>query len=118
MTTLLFAYGTLMHGFPLHRVLAGRARLVSTATVCGRLLSLGAYPGLVEGEGRVRGELYELPSAELLATVDREEGYNFERCLTEVTPAEGRSVRAWAYWYRGPRGRSVPIPAGDWRTRC
>lgn len=114
---LLFAYGTLMRGFPLHGLLAGRARLVGEGTVEGTLLHLGRYPGLVEGGGRVRGELYRLEVPELLAAIDRAEGYNFERRLTAVTRAAGRRVRAWTYWYRGPRDCAVPIPEGDWRSR-
>lgn len=87
------------------------------ATVRGSLLSLGRYPGLVEGAGRVNGELYRVQSPELLPAVDREEGYNFVRRLTPVTRADGRSVRAWLYWYRGPRAGASPIPEGDWRNR-
>jgi gamma-glutamylcyclotransferase (GGCT)/AIG2-like uncharacterized protein YtfP len=116
-TRLLFAYGTLMQGQPRHRLIAGRARFLGAGTVAGRLLSLGRYPALVEGDGEVRGELYELPSPELLRLVDREEGYNFDRRLTDVTPTDGPRVSAWTYWYRGPRGRAVPIPEGDWRSR-
>jgi gamma-glutamylcyclotransferase (GGCT)/AIG2-like uncharacterized protein YtfP len=112
---LLFAYGTLMRGYRLHRVMAGRATLLGDASVDGALLDLGAYPGLVEGPGRVSGELYRLDEAELLVTLDREEGYNFERRRTIVTPARGRRRRAWVYWYRGPRVRAVPVPHGDYR---
>jgi len=85
--------------------------------VTGTLLDLGRYPGLVAGEGRVRGEVYRLAHPGLLATLDREEGYNFERRLTAVTLGDDRRARAWTYWYRGPRTRGVPIPEGDWRTR-
>lgn len=87
----------------------GRAR--------GRLLSLGSYPGLVEGKGMVRGELYRLDDPEVLGAVDDEEGYNFDRRLTRVTRDDGRRARAWIYWYRGPRTHALPIPEGDWRTR-
>jgi gamma-glutamylcyclotransferase (GGCT)/AIG2-like uncharacterized protein YtfP len=110
----LFTYGTLMRGYALHRVLAA-AVLEGEGTVQGRLLDLGSYPGLVEGEGRVRGELYRLPDPELIATVDREEGYNFQRGPITVTLGDGRISRAWVYRYRGPRERAVPIPDGDYR---
>ena len=106
-----------MRGFGLHRVLAG-AKFVGPATVRGRLLSLGSYPGLVAGAGRVKGELFRIEGDELLPAVDREEGYNFERRLTPVTRADGRRTRAWLYWYRGPRAGALPIPEGDWRKRC
>ena len=112
---LLFAYGTLMRGYPLHAVIARRATFVGVGSVPGHLFDLGRYPGLVAGRGRVRGELYRLRDPELLAAVDREEGYNFVRRRTVATLADGRRVRAWVYRYRGPRERAVPIPEGDYR---
>jgi gamma-glutamylcyclotransferase (GGCT)/AIG2-like uncharacterized protein YtfP len=112
---LLFAYGTLMRGYPLHRYLAGVATFVSAARVVGTLLDLGRYPGLVEGTGWVRGELYCLAAAEVLPTLDRQEGYNFERRATPVTVAGGCERRAWAYWYRGPCERARAIAHGDYR---
>ncbi|MGH7301316.1 MAG: gamma-glutamylcyclotransferase [Candidatus Rokuibacteriota bacterium] len=72
---------------------------------------------MVEGSDRVQGELYRLARPEVLADIDREEGYNFERRTTPVRRLDGRRVRAWAYWYRGPRTRALPLPEGDWRTR-
>ncbi|MGH7314510.1 MAG: gamma-glutamylcyclotransferase family protein, partial [Candidatus Rokuibacteriota bacterium] len=114
---LLFAYGTLMQGLSRHRFLARGASFVGPARVQGRLLSLGSYPGLVEGTGSVRGELYRLERAEVLADIDREEGYNFERRTTLVRRADGRRARAWTYWYCGPRTRALAMPEGDWRSR-
>jgi gamma-glutamylcyclotransferase (GGCT)/AIG2-like uncharacterized protein YtfP len=112
---LLFAYGTLMRGYALHGVLARGATFLGEASVRGRLLDLGRYPGLVEGGGRVRGEVYRLDDPELLPVLDREEGYNFVRCQGVVTLARGRRARGWLYRYRGPRERAVPIPDGDYR---
>jgi gamma-glutamylcyclotransferase (GGCT)/AIG2-like uncharacterized protein YtfP len=112
---LLFAYGTLMRGYPLHAVLARRATAAGTGTARGRLLDLGRYPGLIEGAGRVHGEIYRLDDPELLPMLDREEGYNFERRRAIVTLANGRRVRAWLYRYRGPRERATPIHDGDYR---
>jgi gamma-glutamylcyclotransferase (GGCT)/AIG2-like uncharacterized protein YtfP len=106
-----------MRGEPLHAVLAGGARLVAAASVRGRLLALGRYPGLVEGRGTVHGELYRLDGAELLPVLDREEGYNFVRRRTTVTLGRGRSARAWVYRYIGLRTGAATIPHGDWRGR-
>lgn len=106
-----------MKGFVRHRLLARAAAFVGEARVRARLLDLRAYPGLVPGPGSVRGELYHLRGPEVLGPIDREEGYNFQRRLTTVTRADGRRVRAWIYWYRGPRGHALLLPEGDWRTR-
>lgn len=104
-----------MRGYGLHRHLAGEATFLGEGSVRGSLLDLRRYPGLVDGDGRVRGELYRLHHRELLRVLDREEGYNFERRRAGVTLAEGRRSRAWVYRYRGPRDRAVPIPHGDYR---
>ena len=112
---LLFTYGTLMRGYGLHRWLGGAATALGAAWTRGQLLDLGRYPGLVDGDGRVRGELYRLHDAELLRVLDREEGYNFERCRAGIGLADGRRSRAWIYRYRGPRDGASVIPDGDYR---
>lgn len=112
---LLFAYGTLMRGYALNRLLVGRATFLGEARAGGRLLDLGRYPGVVPGAGTVHGEVYRLADPELLRTIDREEGYNFERRRTTVMLAEGRRARAWIYRYRGSWERAIPIPDGDYR---
>jgi gamma-glutamylcyclotransferase (GGCT)/AIG2-like uncharacterized protein YtfP len=104
-----------MRGYRLHRVLADGATFLGEGTVPGRLVDFGRYPGLIAGRGRVRGELYRLHRAELLPVLDREEGYNFARGRTTVTLEGGRRAQAWIYRYRGPRGRAIPIPHGDYR---
>jgi gamma-glutamylcyclotransferase (GGCT)/AIG2-like uncharacterized protein YtfP len=104
-----------MRGLPLHAVLARGASFVSEGTARGALVDLGRYPGLVDGRRRVRGEVYRLHSVELLATLDREEGYNFVRSRAIVTLASGRRARAWLYRYRGPLEHAVSIPDGDYR---
>jgi gamma-glutamylcyclotransferase (GGCT)/AIG2-like uncharacterized protein YtfP len=114
-SALLFAYGTLMRGYALHDVLAGGATFLGVGSVSGCLLDLGRYPGLVEGSGRVSGEVYRLDDPQLLPVLDREEGYNFERRRAIVTLAGGRRARAWLYRYRGPRARATAITDGDYR---
>jgi len=104
-----------MRGYALHRVLAPAATWLGDGAVRGRLLDLGRYPALVDGAGRVRGEVYRLHDPELLPVLDREEGYNFERRRAIVTLANGRRARAWVYRYRGPQNRAVPIRDGDYR---
>ena len=104
-----------MRGYALHRWLAGASTFVGDARVRGTLLDLKTYPGLVDGKGWVRGELYRLHDRELLPILDRQEGYNFERLRAGVVMADGRRSRAWVYRYRGSRDCAVPIPHGDYR---
>ena len=104
-----------MRGYALHRLLAGTSTFLGDARVRGTLLDLRDYPGLVDGEGWVSGELYRLHDRELLPALDRAEGYNFERRRAGVSLADGRRSSAWVYRYRGAREGAVPIPHGDYR---
>jgi gamma-glutamylcyclotransferase (GGCT)/AIG2-like uncharacterized protein YtfP len=104
-----------MRGYDLHGLLSPGAKLVGTGSVRGALLDLGDFPGLVDGARRVVGEVYRLDAPELLAVLDRAEGYNFVRRRATVTLAMGRRARAWIYRYRGRRDRARPIPDGDYR---
>jgi gamma-glutamylcyclotransferase (GGCT)/AIG2-like uncharacterized protein YtfP len=112
---LLFAYGTLMRGYPLHPVLARGATYLGPGRVSGTLLDLGSYPGLVDGGGPVTGEVYRIDTPELLPVVDEQEGYNFQRRRRRVAlPDDGRAW-AWVYHYRGARERVPVIAHGDYR---
>ena len=104
-----------MRGYVRYRVHAARSTFLGEGSVRGKLVNLGSYPGLIDGAGRVRGEIYRLDGPELLPVLDREEGYNFERRRAIVTLANGRRARAWIYRYRGSQNRAVPIPDGDYR---
>jgi gamma-glutamylcyclotransferase (GGCT)/AIG2-like uncharacterized protein YtfP len=104
-----------MRGYPLHHRLVGTATFLVSASVRGDLLDLRDYPGLVDGPGRVRGELYRLHDRELLRILDRDEGYNFERRRAGVQLAGGRRSRAWVYRYVGSPRRGTPIVDGDYR---
>lgn len=104
-----------MRGYALHRLLAQSAAFLGPGRVRGRLVDLGGYPGLIDGRGSVKGEVYRLDDPQLLAVLDREEGYNFDRRRTTVTLTRGRRARAWVYRYRGSQHRAVLIPDGDYR---
>ena len=113
---LLFAYGTLMRGLPLHHLIEGQAEFVAAGSIGGRLVDLGGYPGaLPGGPGVIRGEVYRLQSSDVLSALDTEEGPEFPRRLTPVRLDEGAEVRAWTYWFSGSVNGAVPIPHGDYR---
>jgi gamma-glutamylcyclotransferase (GGCT)/AIG2-like uncharacterized protein YtfP len=103
----LFVYGTLRRGGVRHGVLeeAGIER-VESATAPGRVIDLGAYPGLVEGVGLVQGECVTLSDpAAAMAICDEVEGFTgwegtgslFRRALMRCRT--GDAVR-WAWHYR------------------
>jgi len=126
----IFVYGTLRAGQAPPGLAGWLARLARRpATLPGRLLDLGAYPGAVLAPPDVAsaptivGELVEVPASRL-PQLDRYEGYDpedragslFLRARARATPADGRPVACWVYVWAGPTtGREVP--GGDWLAR-
>ena len=116
---LLFVYGTLMRGYGLHRLLAGRAAYLGEGKVQGFLFDLGAYPAALPGAGsHVRGEVYRLADPELWQALDSAEGSQYHRGEVGVRLASGGEVTASIYWYVAPLGGAVPIPGGDYRAHA
>jgi gamma-glutamylcyclotransferase (GGCT)/AIG2-like uncharacterized protein YtfP len=119
--THLFIYGTLMPGLRLQAEMHG-ARFVATAQVQGRLVDVGRFPGLLQGEGAVTGEVYEVDDAHL-ARLDVVEGmvrgdraasqYWREEVLVLSGPLQGQPVQT--YVYNRPVDGCSPIPHGDYR---
>ena len=117
----LFIYGTLMPGLRLQAEMHG-AHFVGVAQVQGRLVDVGCYPGLLQGEGRVTGEVYEVDEVHL-AQLDAVEGllpgdpaaspYWREMVTVLSGPMQGRQVQT--YVYKSPSVGCAPIPHGDYR---
>lgn len=117
--TLLFVYGTLMRGFPLHALIEGRVDFVGEGEVAGLLFDLGRYPAaLRNGAALIRGEVYRLTDSGLLRALDSAEGSRYHRGEVGVRMAGGRQITAYIYWYVGPLGRAVLIPGGDYRAHA
>jgi gamma-glutamylcyclotransferase (GGCT)/AIG2-like uncharacterized protein YtfP len=118
----LFLYGTLMRGESAHArfALSTRASFVGEACVPGRLIELGGYPGLVEGDGMVEGEIHRLLDPTLLVELD-----HYEECdpdagadagyVRERMTVPGSGLRAWVYRYRGPLACGRMLPQSRWR---
>ncbi len=131
-TGLLFVYGTLLTRARVELGADMRARLqqegtsLGDATIAGRLVNLGTYPGLLEpGSPRdvVHGELFKLDRPdEVISWLDSYEGVSPEpmpheeyvRALVEVRLATGEEVTAWVYRYRGATSDFPAIPGGRW----
>jgi gamma-glutamylcyclotransferase (GGCT)/AIG2-like uncharacterized protein YtfP len=106
--TNLFVYGTLMPGELNYRQIEKYVINHKPGTIEGILVDLGAYPALIEGEGRVRGDVFEI-NADALEITDRIEGYypNRDRCLylrqkTVVTLETKDEATAWTYLFANP----------------
>lgn len=122
---LLFVYGTLQRGKRLHVHMDG-FEFVGEATVSGRLLDCGSYPGLIRGEEgeRAHGELYQVkPGIEpedLLRRVDSVEGFGgfdrnnlYERRIITATDASGKETNCWTYHWMGSQELPV-VKGGAW----
>lgn len=118
-----FVYGGLMRGFDLHHYLDGSS-FVGEGAVRGALVSLGQYPGLVDGDGEVRGEVYHFDDlAAALDILDDVEDYNpadtdhslYVRVAVPVAMADGGALNAWAYRYNRGADAAPRIASGDWR---
>ena len=126
-TELLFVYGTLRRGFPLHRRLSkSSVRYIGKGWVGGRLYDLGEYPGAVRstsGNASIEGEVYELLDAKhQLEELDRVEEYNpqkpskslFVRKKAPVKLQDGTQTRAWVYFLPRRPQKARLIVAGDY----
>jgi gamma-glutamylcyclotransferase (GGCT)/AIG2-like uncharacterized protein YtfP len=123
-------YGTLREGERNHRLMDGAER-IGDGWVAGVLHDMPAgafrpyaYPALLQGEGRVRVELYRLTDASHLARLDALENYDpaneaRSEYVRRVEPVlDGPLERAWVYWYAADPDELGPIiPHGDWVTR-
>jgi phosphoserine phosphatase len=131
MSQVLFVYGTLRPdvqsamGTAQRRRLAGEARDLGPATTEGLLADLGAYPGLVDGDGRVRGRAYALRTpADTFAWLDAYEGLagrpddEYRRIVRGIALDTGVRIEAWVYRYNGPQKQPHILTSGDWIAAC
>lgn len=127
----LFVYGTLMTratgllGAVQRKRLSLKGTSLGAATIAGRLVNLGTYPGLLEAEGPddiVHGELFRLDQPdEVISWLDSYEGVSptptpeddYARVLVPARLGDER-VTTWVYLYRGSLAYAEPIPDGRW----
>ena len=121
-----FVYGTLMRGEPNFARLSegGDLECALLATMPGRLVDLGAYPGLVvDASMQVEGEFVRVRNVKrALDRLDRLEGFCgygpdslYHRVLTTVDAGDGRLREAWTYVLAQSAERYSTIPSGNWR---
>ena len=111
MTAFLFVYGTLQsHVKRLGPVDLNKfGAFLATAYARGVLYQVSAdYPAMVDGSGRVPGELWLLNNPSATFTVlDAYEGDEYYRVLRKVS-VEGTEIEAWVYLFSGePRGERL-----------
>lgn len=101
-----FVYGTLRKGDSRSGVLDGCKRLHEVAFADGfQMLNFGGFPGIVPGNGRIVGEIYEVDEA-TLSRLDAIEGYR------EADPENSLYIRQEIDAYYEDGG-SIPGPNGE-----
>jgi gamma-glutamylcyclotransferase (GGCT)/AIG2-like uncharacterized protein YtfP len=131
MSNYLFVYGTLRRRsrHPMAQRLAGSARHVGAAKIAGRLYDLGRFPGLKEPRSPhdwVHGDVYDLGdnSDITLQEMDAYENAEsppptpYQRQLASVLLADGHTITAWVYWYRGDVRQEQFIASGSYEENC
>jgi gamma-glutamylcyclotransferase (GGCT)/AIG2-like uncharacterized protein YtfP len=131
MSNYLFVYGTLRRRsrHPMAQRLAGSARHVGAAKIAGRLYDLGRFPGLKEPSSPhdwVHGDVYDLGdnSDITLQEMDAYENAEsppptpYQRQLASVLLADGHTITAWVYWYRGDVRQEQFIASGSYEENC
>ena len=117
MKTKVFVYGSLLPGLGNHGVIASSETLgAATTEPIYTMVSLGAFPAIVEGgETAIHGEVYEVDS-DTLAALDRLEGHPrfYKRMLIWLAGGESS-----AYTYLLPPERIadrhlLEVPSGNW----
>lgn len=121
-TDMLFVYGSLRRqsGHAMSRWLMKHAEWQGEGAITGRLFRVDWYPGLVAGQGLVKGDVYRLPTPAMLERLDAFEDIRgrpddeYERRLSAVQMIAGGSLQAWVYWYRQSTERLELVQGGDW----
>lgn len=118
---LLAVYGTLRRGEETLEPLTCRDKLVyhGPCLVAGTLLDLGDYPGLVSGDGRVKGDLFAVTEPRIWRELDAyEEFYPEDLVASEYDRSYIRLAKpaldAWVYRYIGPTASARVVASGDW----
>ena len=118
-----FVYGTLLKGMSRSHSLS-TSRFEGFGVIRGSLYDLGSYPGIVDFDGSVYGEIYDIDSSTLVA-LDHIEGYDinypesslYSRKEVNVTLLnDGSRLRAYTYFYNASSlDEYHHISSGDYR---
>jgi gamma-glutamylcyclotransferase (GGCT)/AIG2-like uncharacterized protein YtfP len=118
-------YGSLMTGLDaMDEVeVSDKIEFVGPCRIRGDLYDLGAYPGLVDGDGTVVGELYAIREGcmSVLHRLDRFEHYDpsdqegslyVRSCVRLLEPED---TDAWLYVYTQDVSGRQTVSSGDWQ---
>ena len=114
----LFVYGTLRQGQTARSLVANSIVRSVKARTIGRIYAFPmGYPGYIEGDGVVVGEVLWLTDlAATFGLLDAYEGEDFARVLKQVTTETGEELWTWIYTLADPTAIRLGtwIEDGDW----
>ena len=119
----LFTYGTLREGEERAFILSEFSKKIwKDCKIKGRLIDLsGSFPGLIEGEDLVVGEIHHTPNIkETLEELDDIEGfygYGKENSLFRRVLVRCNDIDCWTYLWAGKPDAGQIIESGDWCMR-
>lgn len=102
-------YGSLKEGFGNHRLLTTSEKVGEDWVDGWTMYSLGGFPAIVEGDGSIKVEIYEVDD-ETFSRLDRLEGYPSFYDRKKVETSEGA---AWIYYHHTPPAREI-VESGEW----
>lgn len=109
---LIFVYGTLKNGWGNNVIIADQKFIGKATTVANeyQMYSLGGFPGVVDGNNSIKGELWEVDDG-AFARCDRLEGQPtfYKREVADVAANDGTYQKAWMYLYQGDVSNCKPI---------
>ncbi|MFT3680305.1 MAG: gamma-glutamylcyclotransferase family protein [Ferruginibacter sp.] len=125
----LFVYGTLRSS-SIHTVMPAVALYMkkkNSGYVKARLFDTGEYPGAVNtgSTGKVYGEVIEIERSKLSFVLEALDEYEeidsddsrslFRRERTDVHTTEGKTIKAWIYWYNKEVNGLKEIKSGNYK---
>lgn len=110
MKTYLFTYGLFRDQA---KLLLGKPLSLGRAYIEGKMYRVNEfYPGYVNGNGKVWGEIFEIDE-EVLAELDAYEGNEYER----IRVKSSTKLDCWIYRYKFGTQKFQEIKSGDWHLR-
>ena len=113
-----FVYGTLMKGYRNHYLIEEQ-KFIGAGQISGfEMYHVHSFPGIIEGNGLVQGELYQIDES-LICVLDQLEsvGNLYDRKEVEVTTLD-RISKAWIYtWLRPIERHMDKVKTMPWKPR-
>ena len=119
----LFIYGTLREGEERSEILSEfSSKAYKDCKIRGRLIDLpGGYPGLINGDGWVVGEIHHTPKIQnalkKLDMIEGFKGYGEDGSLFHRIQTYSNDIPCWTYVYAGSPDDGPVIESGDWLKR-